>query len=46
MVPNVDAVVAVMHVMLFVLCVCMLRAYEGARMTPMLVWVMDEVWLY
>ena len=47
MVPYVDAVVDVtmMHVLLLVLHVCMLRECEGARVTSMLVWVMDEVWL-
>ena len=41
MVPYVvGAVVAVtvMHVLLFVLHVCMLRDCEGARVTAMLVW--------
>ena len=40
MVPPEDAVVAVtvMCVLLFVLHVCMLREYEGARLTEMLVW--------
>ena len=33
------AVVAVMHVLLFVLHVCMLRECEGMRMTATLVWV-------
>ena len=44
-VTYVDEVVAVtvMHVMLFVLHVCMLR--ECAKVTEMLVWGMDEVWL-
>ena len=48
MVPYVDAVVAVtvMRVLLFVLHVCMLRQCEGARLTEMLVWEMDEVWLW
>ena len=42
MVPYVDAVVVVtvMRVLLFVLHVCM------ARVTAMLVWGMDEVWLW
>ena len=31
-------VVIVMHVLLFVLHVCMLRECEGARVTAMLVW--------
>ena len=45
-VPYVDEVVAVtvMRVLLFVLQVCMLTSYEGARMTAILVWGMDEVW--
>ena len=43
MVPYVDAVI-VMRVLLFVLPVCMLRECEGARLTKMLVWGMDEVW--
>ena len=39
-VPYVDAVVAVsvMHVLLFVLHVCMMRECGGARLTAMLVW--------
>ena len=47
MVPYVDAVdvVTVMRVLLFVLHVFMLRECEGARLTAMLVWGMDEVWL-
>ena len=48
MVPYVvGAVVAVtvMHVLLFVLHVCMLRECEGARVTAMLVWGPWEVWL-
>ena len=46
MVPYMDAVVAVtvMRVLLFVLHMCLLREYYGARLTAMLVWVMDEVW--
>ena len=45
MVPYVDAVVAVtvMHVLMFVLHVCVLRECEGARGTAMQVWVTDEV---
>ena len=45
MVPYVDAVVTVtvMRVLLFVLHVCMLRECDGARLTAMLVWGMDEV---
>ena len=40
-----DVVVAVtvLRVLLFVLHVCMLRECEGARVTAMLLWVMDEV---
>ena len=47
MVPCVDAVVAVtvMHVLLFVLRMCKLRGCEGEKVTAMLVWWMDEVWL-
>ena len=39
MVPYVVAVVAVtvMHILLFVLCVCMRRECEGASLTEMLV---------
>ena len=46
MVPCVDAVVVVtvMCVLLFVLPVCVLRECEGARVTAVLVWGMDEVW--
>ena len=44
MVPYVDAVVAVMCVLLFVLHVCLLRECDGARLTAMLVWGMDAVW--
>ena len=48
MVAYVDAVVVVtvMRVMLLVLHVCMLRECEGERLTAMLVWGMDEVWLW
>ena len=48
MVPFVDAVVAVtvVRVLLFVLHVCVLRESEGARVTAMLGWGMDEVWLW
>ena len=35
-----------MRVRWFVLHVCMLREYDGARLTAMLVWGMDEVWLW
>ena len=35
----------VMHILLFVLHVCMLRECEGARVTVILVWGMREVWL-
>ena len=46
--PYMDAVVAVtvMRVPLFVLHVCMLRECESARVTAMLVWGMEEVWLW
>ena len=46
MVPYVYAVVAVtvMCVLLFVLHVCLLRECDGARLTAMLMWGMDEVW--
>ena len=37
--------VTVMHVLLFVLHVCMLRECEGAMVTEMLVWGTGEVWL-
>ena len=48
MVPYVDEVVAVnvMCVLLFMLYVCLLRECDGARVTAMLVWEMDEVWLW
>ena len=48
LVPYVDAVVpvAVVHVLLSVLHVCMLREREGARVTAMLEWRMKEVWLW
>ena len=36
-------VVTVMHVLLFVLHVCLLRECDGVRFTAMLVWGMDEV---
>ena len=41
MVPYVDAVDAVtrIHVMLFVLHVCLLRECGGARLTAMMVWM-------
>ena len=42
MVPYVDAVVAV--TVMRVLHVCLLRECDGARLTEMLVWGMDEVW--
>ena len=46
-VPYVDASVAVtvMRVLLFVFHVCLLRECDGARLTAMLVWGVDEVWL-
>ena len=45
-VPYVDAVVAVivMRVLLFVLHVCLLTECDGARLTAILVWGMDEEW--
>ena len=48
MVPYVDAVVTVTvkGVLLFVVLVCMPRECNGARVTAMLVWVMEEVWLW
>ena len=48
MVPYVDAAVAVtaMRVLLFVLHVCLLRECDGARLMAMLVWGLDEVWLW
>ena len=48
MVPYaVHAVVSmtVVHVLLFVLHVCVLRECEGARVTAMLVWRPGEAWL-
>ena len=44
MVPYVDAVVTVMSVLLFVLHVCLVREYDGMRLTAMVVWGIDEVW--
>ena len=49
MVPLVDAAVVdvtVMHVLLFVLLVCMLREYKGAIVTEMQVWVIEEMWVW
>ena len=45
-IPCVDAVVAAtaMRVLLFVWHVCLLRECDGARLTVMLVWGIDEVW--
>ena len=37
--------VTVMRVLLFVLHVCMLRECEVARLSAILVWGMDDVWL-
>ena len=37
--------VTIIRGLLFVLHMCMLRECEGARVTEMLVWVMEEVWL-
>ena len=44
-VPYLDAEVAVtvMRVQLFVLHVCLMRECDGARLTAILVWGMDEV---
>ena len=38
--------VTVMRVLLFVLYVCMLRVFKGARVSDILVWGMEEVWLW
>ena len=48
MVPYVDAVVGVtvMRVLLSVLHVCMLRECDAANVTAMMVWAMEEVWLW
>ena len=48
MVPYVDAmvVVTVMRVLLFALHVCMLRECEGVMVTAMVVWGMDDMWLW
>ena len=47
-VPWVVAVVGetVMRVVLFVLHVCMLRECEGDRVTAIVVWVVEDVWLW
>ena len=37
--------VTVMHVLLFVLHVCVLCECEGGRVTVVLVWGLGEVWL-
>ena len=39
MVPYVNAVVAVMCILLLVLHVCMLREYKGVRVTAMMLWL-------
>ena len=46
MVPYVDVVgvVTVMPVLLFVLQVCLLTWCDGARLTAMLVWGIDDLW--
>ena len=44
-VVSVVVAVTVMHVLLFVLHVCVLRDCECARVTAMLVWGLGEVWL-
>ena len=43
-----DAVVdvTVMRVLLCVLHVCILREYKGVRVTAMLIWGMEVVWLW
>ena len=48
MVPYVDVVVVVtvMRVLLFLLHVYMLRECEDVKVTAMLVWGMEEVWLW
>ena len=48
MVPYVDVVFAgtVISVLLFLLYVCILTECDGARVAVMLVWGMDEVWLW
>ena len=48
LVPYVDVVVpvTVMRGLLFVLHVCILRGCDGARVTAMLVWGMEKVWLW
>ena len=43
---DVIVAVTVMGVLLFVFHVSMLRECDGARVTPMLEWVMEEVWLW
>ena len=43
MVPYVDAVIAVMRILLFVLHACMLKDCEGARVTEILVLGMGVV---
>ena len=43
---DVVSYVTVMHALLFVLHVCMLRERDGAMVTAMMVWGMDEVWLW
>ena len=35
-----------MYALLFVLNVYMLREYDGARVTVMMAWGMEEVWLW
>ena len=46
MVPYVVGAVTVMHVLLFVLHVCVLRECDGERVTAMLVWGPGELWLW
>ena len=40
------SILVYLRVLLFVLYMCMLRECDGARLTTMLVWGMDEVWLW
>ena len=43
---NAVVAVTVMRILLFVLHVCMMRECDGARVAAMLLWGMDEVWLW
>ena len=42
---NAVIVLTVIRVLLCVLHVCMLKERDGARLTEMLMWGMEEVWL-